>query len=123
MLGIVHMEDLNPIEAEGLQALVQRSTGTGSVEAIGFRISIELGRDYEPLGKPSALADDVSNSLFAASKSVDPRSVEKIGWAIKDRSHRFFGAFLVNTVAVGVGHIGQGRRPEADVGHEKIRSA
>ena len=121
MLGIVDMEDMNPVEAQGLQGLLQRSTSPGGVETIGLGISIKLGRDHEAFGKTSALPDDISNSLLAAPKSVNARTIEEIDWPFKDRSHGLFGTVLVDPVPVGVRHIGQGSRPETDVRHEQVR--
>jgi hypothetical protein len=107
MLGIVHMEEMDPVEVQCPQAFLEGSAGLSGVKSIGLRVAIELGRDDEAFRKAATLADDIADPLLAPSESVDARRVEEVGRSLEDRLHRPAGAVRVDTVAIGVGHVRQ----------------
>ena len=123
MLGIVQMQEVDPLDPERLQALLERAARARGVEHACLEIAIELGRDDEALGQAAALANGGADPLFAAAHAIIARGVDEIGGPIENGVQRRPGARFVNAVAVGVRHVAEARGAEADGRDHEIGAA
>ena len=114
MLGIVQIEEVDPIEAQRLEALLERTAGARRVERVGLEIAVELGRHDEALRQAAALANDGADPLFAAAEPIIARGVDELGRPIENGVERRPGARLVDAIAVGVRHVAEAGGAKAD---------
>ena len=78
MLGVVQMQQVDPLEPQRLEALLERAARLRGVEAVGLGIAVELGGDDEARGQAAALANGRADPLLAAAHAVDARRVDEI---------------------------------------------
>jgi hypothetical protein len=104
VLRIVQVEKMYPVEPECSQALLDRSAGLCGVKTICLGVSVELGRYDKALREAATLADHLADQLLASPKAIDARSVEEVGWPVKDGSYRFKRSIGADFIAICFGH-------------------
>ena len=123
VFGIVQVQEVDPIDAERLQALLERAARARGVEHARLEIAVELGRDDEALRKTAALANGGADPLLAAPEPIIARSVDEIGGPIENGVDRGSRARFVDAVAIGVRHVAEAGGAKADGRDHKIGAA
>ena len=77
---------------------------------------MRIYRDDETLRQTTARLDGSTNARFAAACTLVARGVKESDGAVKDRIKGGASAGFIDGIAIGVGHVAEGRCAEADGG-------
>ena len=71
MLRVVHMENVDAIKPQRLQAFVERAPGAPCVKTPVLKVAIEFRGNCEPFREAAPLADNLADALLAAAGAVN----------------------------------------------------
>ena len=102
-IGVVQMQQLEPLDTQSLEALLGRSAHPVAREIVRFWIGINLGGKDFARRDPTQFTNDLADRPLRSPLPIIVGRIGKIQRAGKERTHRVERASFIDGVAVKIG--------------------
>ncbi len=109
MLGVVDIDDLQAIQAQALQAPLDRALELLAAKIAGAQIAVALGGQHIASRQPAKLAQHQADPALALAVAIGGGCIKEVDRRAKGRAQRGQRRFLGDAIGEGFGHIAQRR--------------